>query len=516
MTRVLVVTELTELNTGFAIYGRNLLSLLNNSGYEVCEFGIGFTNKNIERDWDIIYNQPLSDNEKEEFNYNPNNTNGQWKFERACLEFQPNIVIDIRDPFSYSYQSISPFRNLFSWFNIATVDGIPQRRQWLELFRNSDATFVYTEWAKEVLEKEGIRVSGIAAPSASKFYTKRDKEEAKRQFGLSGYKIIGSIKRNQPRKHIPELLEGFRYYLDKTGDKKTILYLHTCFPDVGWNIPELIMKYGLSSRVVLTFICKSCNNIFPSFWRGLRSFCPKCKMGTVRTVEIADGLSEESLSKIISCFDGYIQLAGREGYGMPQLEAAMCGKPVISIDYAGMKDFIDTHDALKIQPDNFKYSYDMEMYDAMVKPETVADAIERLLQEEEREYKSTSWEENLSPILHAVKNNNKKTIWLNEPYDIKPIPEYQEFKCHNYDYAKYLVLHVLQKPEYLSSLMFTRLVEELNVGGTFGRHHGSYLLEPSHRSPGLEPFTREVAYKFMVEERARINYWEMERKKLSS
>jgi glycosyltransferase involved in cell wall biosynthesis len=512
MTNILVVTELSTLNSGLAIYGRNLIRLLIERGHKVTEFAIGFTNEIPNVEWDLILNQ-AQQHEQEEYNYNPNNVNGQWKFERVLLEVKPDLVIDVRDVFNYAYQTVSPYRRLFNHIGIAAVDGVPQKKQWIEIFAGLDGVFTYTQWGKEILEKEGIRVDGIAAPSASNLFIRKDNTELKTIVGIKDYKVVGSIMRNQPRKLIPELFEGFRYYLDYIKKENTLLYLHSAYPDVGYNIPELLLMYGLSSKVLFTFCCKDCDAVFPSFWRGSRSFCPHCGKGSVRTVELSDGVNEDTLSDIISMFDAYIQVASREGFGMSQLEAMKCGKPVATINYSGMTNFIDNYNALPIEPDVLKFSYDMDMYDASVKPETVAQAINDVLQKTIDETITESWEESLFDILEYVDKNNFKGRW-GSSYDIKPFPEYRTIKCSNYDYAKYLILNVLQKPEYMSSLMFTRLVEDLNYGFTFGRHYGTYLLEPQLCKGKTLPFDREIAYTYLAEERERINLWENERMNL--
>lgn len=512
MTNIVVVTEITTLNSGLAIYGRNLIRLLIERGHRVTEFAIGFTKEIPNVPWDVILNQPQP-HEEEEYNYNPNNVNGQWKFEKVLLSIKPDLVIDIRDVFNYSYQTASPYKDLFYHIGIAAVDGIPQKKQWVEVFAGLDGVFTYTEWGKKVLENEGILVNGVAPPSASDSFKPQDNTELKKSVGIEDYKIVGSIMRNQPRKLIPELFEGFRLYLDNSGDTKTLLYLHSAYPDVGYNIPELLLMFGLSSKVLFTFSCKSCDAVFPSFWRGSRSFCHNCGKGNVRTAELSDNINEETLSDIISLFDVYIQLAGREGYGMPQMEAIKCGKPVATINYSGMTNFIDNYKAQSIEPDVLKYSYDMDIYDASISPKTVAIAIDNLLHEKRDKIKvDQNWEDSLSPILDFVDKNNFIGKWDSKNFDIKPFPQYREIKCSNYDYAKYLILNVLQKPQYLSSLMFTRLVEDLNYGFTFGRHYGTYLVEPQNAKGKTIPFDREVAYIYLAEERERINLWEQERK----
>lgn len=510
MTNILVITHLSSINSGLAIYGKNLIENLIERGHKVTEFGIGST-KNIDSvKWDLIVNQP-EDHQLEEFNSNPNNRNGQWKFEPILLKLKVDLVIDIRDVFAYSYQTVSPFRDMFNHIGIAAVDGIPQKKHWLEIFRGLDGVFVYTDWAKQVLEKEGIKVDGLASPSITDNFCEL-KTNIKEEMGLGDFRIIGSVMRNQPRKLIPELFEGFRKYLDNSGDDKTLLYLHCSYPDVAFDIPELLLTHGLSSKVLFTFYCEECNSVFPSFWRGTISHCPYCGEKTAKTAEITDDINDETLNEIYSIFDYYIQLANREGFGQPQLEAIKCGKPVATVNYSGMKHFIDNYDCLPIEPDVIKFSYKMEMYEACVNVDNVAKSIEELLKRDNKKVVQENWKSSFQTMLDFIDQKDFKGRW-NLPYDIKPIPEYQEFDCSNYDYARYLVLDVLQKPKLISSMFFTRLVDELNYGFSFGRQHGIYLLEPEYkRSSSIIPFNRKVAYNFLRQERERINFWENQRK----
>ena len=157
--RILCVGELSTLNTGLAIYNRNLIERLISCGHEVIEFSIGFTRTKPDIKWPCILNQPSSKEEEEVFNNDHNNVNGVYKFEKVLLQTQPDLGIDLRDPFSYNYQTVSPFRKLFGHIIMAPVDGIRQRRQWLEMYKKADGLFVYTKFGKDVLESEGIKVN---------------------------------------------------------------------------------------------------------------------------------------------------------------------------------------------------------------------------------------------------------------------------------------------------------------------------------------------------------------------
>ena len=49
-------------------------------------------------------------------------------------------------------------------------------------------------------------------------------------------------------------------------------------------------------------------------------------------------VSNEALAAIYNCFDIYVQYASLEGFGMPVVEAAACGVPVMATDYSAMSE----------------------------------------------------------------------------------------------------------------------------------------------------------------------------------
>jgi glycosyltransferase involved in cell wall biosynthesis len=47
----------------------------------------------------------------------------------------------------------------------------------------------------------------------------------------------------------------------------------------------------------------------------------------------------------MNIFDAYIQYSICEGFGMPQIEAAACGVPVLTMNYSAMTDIINNINA---------------------------------------------------------------------------------------------------------------------------------------------------------------------------
>ena len=264
-TKILLCNEASFLNTGYATYGRELMKRLYASNkYDIAEFSTyaGATDPRFKSiPWKTYSNLPdeNSQEEKDIYQANVSYQFGEFKFEHVLLDFQPDIVVDIRDWWMLEFAERSPFRRLFHWVIMPTVDAAPQNEQWLATYSSADAVFNYSDWGYELLKKQGggqINCVGSAPPSSDAAYIPvPNKDVHKSRMGLNPKcKIVGTIMRNQRRKLYPDLFESFRKFLDKTNDPDTYLYCHTCYPDIGWDIPRLLKQYGIASRVILTWL----------------------------------------------------------------------------------------------------------------------------------------------------------------------------------------------------------------------------------------------------------------------
>jgi len=116
--------------------------------------------------------------------------------------------------------------------------------------------------------------------------------------------------------------------------------LHTSYPDVGWDIPVLLKEFGLGNKVLFTYLCKETGQCFPSFFQGASMLSPLTRNSTAVFPSVVNGISEKQLRNIMCLFDVYVQYSICEGFGMPQVEAAACGVPIMSVDYSAMEDVV--------------------------------------------------------------------------------------------------------------------------------------------------------------------------------
>jgi len=372
--KILFLGEASPLMTGFATYWREVLSRIHaTEEFEIAEYG-SYMAPNDPRGqklpWKFYGALPrvvrgadgkLCSDPTEEKLYKKNyklNQFGLWKFDSVLLDFKPDYVCDVRDPWMVGWQDKSALRANFKWVLMACIDGHPQRPEWIKMYEKADAIFTYSKYGKKVLndQSDKIKVLDVTSPGVdTDSFHPLDKAETKKKLGLDPSDIIiGTVMRNQQRKLYPRLIVSFkklinewsRAYKKKNNTKKSArklpyLLLHTSIPDVGWDIPLEIKRSNLQDRVLFTFLCNSCDHYFIDRWRGEVSVCPKCEEKAVKTPNTSKGLNNEQFAHIYNVMDLYVQASVCEGYGMPLNEAKACGIPVLASEWSATEEQVN-------------------------------------------------------------------------------------------------------------------------------------------------------------------------------
>jgi glycosyltransferase involved in cell wall biosynthesis len=364
--KILVCSESSKVSSGFGVYNRYLLDgLYKTNKYDIAEFasyGLIGDKEAHKIPWKYYPNAVHSNDPRiNEYNSTPENHFGRWRFDRVLLDFKPHIVIDVRDYWMSSYQKRSPLRKNFHWILMPTIDSYPQQEEWLDTYIDADAIFTYSDWGKEVLMKQTsntIKYIDTVSPGADLniFSPLTNTAEIKNMLKLDpNCTVIGTVMRNQKRKLFPELIKGFELLLRElknSGSEKyhnTILYLHTSYPDMGWDMANLIKDSEFSNKIFFTYLCKNCSAIFASNLSGHSQICYKCKQKSAVVPNVSNAVDESILAKIIGMFDIYVQYSICEGFGMPQIEASACGVPVVTVKYSAMEDVINKVNAYPIE-----------------------------------------------------------------------------------------------------------------------------------------------------------------------
>ncbi len=353
--RLLFCTEFSLLATGFATCGFEIMSRLHKTGkYEIAELSACTDGTDLRikaLPWKAYPVAPHPDNveARKLFHSKPSYGFGEFRFEETCLDFKPDIVIDMRDPWFFEFEERSPAREYYRWLIQPTVDSMPQNENWINLFQSADRVLTYTDWGLEQLTKQTNGRLNLfhKCPQTGtnlEIYKPKNRVELRKKCGLPpDINIIGTVMRNQPRKLYSDLMQSFRQFIDTAPEQianNTYLYIHCGYPDVGWDFPKLLKEHGVSHRTFFTYFCCACRNAWPSFFQDAKTICKFCGKNEARLPGIDTGISQSVLSDIYSMFDAYVQYSVCEGLGVPQLEAGACGIPVFAVDYSAMSDVV--------------------------------------------------------------------------------------------------------------------------------------------------------------------------------
>lgn len=445
--KLLLVCDSTSLSTGYSVYGKEIFErLIKTDNFELAEISSYTDRVDQSIPWKIYPAVPanLTDEQLKEFIADHENSFGKYIFEDVLLDFKPDTVISFRDPWMDSFIASSPLRSYYNWIYMPPVDGVGQTKQWVSLYSCADLVLTYSIWAKKILSSySDINVFDIASPSADEcFYPMDDKDNLKVQLGMPEDSIIiGSVMRNQKRKLFPDLIFSFAKLISTLPIElasKTFLYLHTAYPDLGWDIPRLLIESGVSNKIFFTYLCDSCGYYFPSVWKGNCIQCINCREKNCFTSGTKNGVSKEDMAKIYNIFDCLVQYSICEGFGMPQVEAAFCGVPVFSVNYSAMEDMPKT---ILATPINYSLMVEAETHRGIANPDK-SDLVNKLkefinipsfLRKNKRFEVASSARDNYS-------YNKSANIWIKSIFSLSPAkpwdspPELQYSNNFQYDH----------------------------------------------------------------------------------
>lgn len=540
--RILACTESSMMGTGYGVYYREVLTRLHETDkYELCELATYATPEEVDPSipWKFVPVMPSNHDEQEKKKYmaDPANQWGQYRFEQTCLDFRPDIVFDIRDPWMSEHEQRSPFRRFYHWAIMPPIDGLSQDSQWLAQYANADAVFTYTDWGLDVLREEGndqinLKCSAPPAADMNVFKPCSDKAAQKAAVGLDGdCLIVGTVMRNQKRKLYAELIEGFAKFL-KTAPasiaKRTFLYLHCKWPDIGWDIPKLIKQAGISHRCIFTSVCNKCGSSFPTFFQGAKTFCRNCGEREAVIGDSHKGVSRENLANIMNLFDVYVQYSSHEGFGMPQVEAAACGVPVMAVDYSAMSDVLkkidgtpikvlvlnrdcDTH-RLYAVPDNDDFAKSLAQKLSLPEAYRKREGVKARRLAEEYSYDTTAkvWEDHFD----SVQVRDLASTWASSAEHFNPNPSIPN-GLSNEQFVKWGLTNIAGQPELINSYMCVRMIRDLNEGLSMPHTGGSAFTEFSFfgQQNRREHYNRDRATNELLNLGRNKNIWEERRAK---
>jgi glycosyltransferase involved in cell wall biosynthesis len=497
-TRILFSGEASFLSTGFATYNREILKRLHATGkYELAEFG-SYAHPGDEKSkdlpWKFYGNLPATEQEKKIYESSPIHQFGKYKIDSVLVDFQPDIVFDARDPWMSQHLVAARFRDNYKLILMPTVDSAPQKKEWIkEIFEKTDVLTTYSRYGAKVLRDAGLKVAEVTSPGVNlDVFKPLDKTTVRDKFQLTeSLFVFGTVMRNQKRKLFPDLFEAYRTLRNRyaprglvkkakqrsreekkltKGEQRalriqhSVLYCHTSWPDLGWDIPEYLSRHQLQRHVIFTYKCDSCSAVYPDWFaacdgKGFRT-CRICGEHKAHMPNTHSGVDEETLVKIFNLFDAYIQPSICEGWGLPIMEAKACGVPGMYQNYSAMEDHVENGGGIPIKVQRFYHESETSSIRSL--PD-VADMVEGMLKfatdDKFRKKKSKearecvermhSWDmtsKKFETILDEIEILDREKTWDRPPVIEELIEGSPSPEINDNDFVVWLYINILKRP----------------------------------------------------------------------
>jgi len=246
----------------------------------------------------------------------------------AIKEVKPDVFIGAQDIWGVESMSSKPWFDQITSAIWTTLDSLPLYPNAIKMASKVKNYWVWSNFAEKEFERLGhshIKTVHGAINHEEFFRLPNAKRlELRKKFNIEENAfIIGFVFRNQLRKSVPNLIEGYaKWKKEYKPDKKPYLLLHTHWKE-GWNIHRLSKEYGVDeSEILTTYICKDCRNYIVKPYKGHGLQCELCGSKEAQvTPHVTLGVEEQQLNEIYNLMDVYCHPFTSGGQEIPVQEA---------------------------------------------------------------------------------------------------------------------------------------------------------------------------------------------------
>jgi glycosyltransferase involved in cell wall biosynthesis len=343
--KILIHSNFCKAFTGFGKNKKNILKYLANTDkYEIFEAANGKIKGDPNLNslpWKCYGTVPanynsLQGDEKRKAGY------GQFEIENIIKEVKPDVYIGIEDIWGFSdlpNQSWWDKINKMIW---TTLDSLPILQQAIDFAPKLEHYYVWASFAEKAMNDIGYdNVKTLRGSIDTSHFYRKSKEERDSLREANGINkndfIIGFVFRNQLRKSVPNLLDGFKLFKKEAPNAKLLLHTHW---SEGWDIPTLLKEKGIdNSDILTTYFCKKCQSYLVQNFTGQEKNCGRCGgKKTVNTANISHGVSELQLNDIYNLMDVYCHPFTSGGQEIPIQEAKLTELITLVTNYSCGED----------------------------------------------------------------------------------------------------------------------------------------------------------------------------------
>ena len=332
--------------TGFGKNMKNiLLALYNDPDIEVVEAANGVPyGRDICTPWESYGTYPSDQKTLTEIEKEPVRKRaaqyGFYTIDKIVEKVKPDVFLGIEDVWAFREYENKPWWNRTKKIIWTTLDSLPILDQAIEMEPKCDKMLVWASFAEKAMKELGHDTVETVhgAVDYTHFKPLENKEDLRKLHGLQDDFVIGFVFKNQLRKSVPNLLEGFKKFKEKNPKVSAKLLLHTDWGerDHGWDIPRYLKEKDLEDGSVLaTYVCHKCDNYFVRPYFGEDKNCSVCDSEkSVKTKNSGKGVGEKELNELYNMMDVYCHPFTSGGQELPIQEAKSAGLITLVTDYS--------------------------------------------------------------------------------------------------------------------------------------------------------------------------------------
>lgn len=356
--RVFIQTDYVLAKTGFGRNAKAIFQHLHATGkYDLVNFAVGSVDVQVNQEadrapWKTVASVNAAQLEEIKRQNDPKNWEGiermagygAYALNNSVKAEKPDVFFGVQDIWGIDFAMQFPWFKKITSVLWTTLDSLPILPKAIEIAPKVKNYWCWADFATQALHKDGYKhvktVRGTLDPKPFFRLSDQKRLDLRKKFGIPDKAFItGFVFRNQLRKSVPNLLQGYKIFKQNNPKLITRLLLHTCWAE-GWDIPKLLSEHGIPQQEILTtYVCKNCRNYQIKAFTTNEQDCPYCKAAKHQvTTHPSIGVSEEQLNEVYNLMDVYCHPFTSGGQEIPIQEAKLTELITLVTNYSCGED----------------------------------------------------------------------------------------------------------------------------------------------------------------------------------
>jgi len=385
--KVLFQSDFSLAKTGFGRNARALLKYLHSTDkYDIVHYSCGMTYDHPEfkkTPWKSVGSLPNTQQEMEQLNRDPNLARlasyGAHFVDRVINEEKPDVYFAVQDIWGVDFAIEKPWFSKISSVIWTTLDSLPILESAIKNAPKIKNYWIWSSFATKALNKLGYShvktVHGCLEDKDFYRLSDFDRNQLRKKNNIpQDAFIIGFVFRNQLRKSVPNLLQGYALWKKQNPEiKNTYLLFHTHWGE-GWNIYKLATEIGVNPQEILTtYVCKNCGEYEVKQFTGQDLNCKHCGAEKSQiTTNVGLGVTENQLNEVYNLMDVYCHPFTSGGQEIPIQEAKLTELITLVTNYScGEEMCAPEANSLPLEWSEYR-EHGTEFIKASTSPESIA------------------------------------------------------------------------------------------------------------------------------------------------